>query len=148
MIGWAAATGGISVESVLMFALIFMWTPPHFWALALFMNEDYTKADIPMLTVTHGPEKTRAHILAYTGLLVVTSLSIGLTSIGGPVYLATAVVMNLWFGAAVLQVYRRDNTAAISDEFRAEKRAFKVSLYYLFAHFVALLADAALQGMA
>ncbi|MDH5797127.1 MAG: heme o synthase, partial [Paracoccaceae bacterium] len=69
MIGWAAATGGISLESVLMFALIFMWTPPHFWALALFMKEDYSNAGVPMLTVTHGRRATRNHILVYTLLL-------------------------------------------------------------------------------
>ena len=64
MIGWAAATGGVSLESVLMFALIFMWTPPHFWALALFMKSDYDDAGVPMLTVTHGRRATRVHILA------------------------------------------------------------------------------------
>ena len=62
MIGWAAVTGGVSVESVLMFALTFLWTPPHFWALALFMNADYEKAGVPMLTVTHGRRSTRSTI--------------------------------------------------------------------------------------
>src|SRR5690606_7869837 len=69
MIGWAVATGGVSLESLLMFALIFMWTPPHFWALALFMKDDYSNAGVPMLTVTHGRAATRRHILAYTLLL-------------------------------------------------------------------------------
>ncbi|MDH5454231.1 MAG: heme o synthase, partial [Paracoccaceae bacterium] len=88
MIGWAVATGGVSLESVMMFALIFMWTPPHFWALALFMKDDYSKAGVPMLTVTHGRKVTRAHILAYTLLLAPVALGAGFTAIGGPLYLA------------------------------------------------------------
>ena len=79
MIGWAAVTGGVSVESVLMFALIFMWTPPHFWALALFMRGDYDSAGVPMLTVTHGRRSTRNHILVYTVLLAPTALALAFT---------------------------------------------------------------------
>jgi hypothetical protein len=85
MIGWAAATGGVSIEAVLMFALIFMWTPPHFWALALFMRSDYDDAGVPMLTVTHGRPATRAHILAYTVLLAPVSVGLALHPGGGPV---------------------------------------------------------------
>ena len=81
MIGWVAATGSVSVEALLMFALIFMWTPPHFWALALFMKEDYHTAGVPMLTVTHGRRATRAHILVYTLLLVQRANDVG--SLGG-----------------------------------------------------------------
>mgnify|MGYP003562349107 CR=1 FL=1 len=76
MIGWAVATGGVSLESLLMFALIFVWTPPHFWALALFMKDDYSNAGVPMLTVTHGRKATRAHILIYT-ILLAPSLLVG-----------------------------------------------------------------------
>jgi heme o synthase len=90
MIGWVCATGHVGIEAVLMFALIFMWTPPHFWALALFMKDDYGKARVPMLTVTHGRKVTRAHILVYTLALVPVALGAGLTSIGGPIYLAVA----------------------------------------------------------
>ncbi len=144
VIGWAVATGGVSVEAVLMFALIFMWTPPHFWALALFMRGDYDAAGVPMLTVTHGRRVTRNHILAYTVLLVPVALGLGLTGIGGPVYLATALVMNALFLSGAVTVWRRDETAAEADGYRAEKRLFRVSLYYLFAHFSALLADAVL----
>ena len=86
MIGWAVATGGVSIESVLMFTLIFMWTPPHFWALALFMKSDYRDAGVPMLTVTHGRKTTRAHIIVYTILLAPIAVGTGFTSIGGPVY--------------------------------------------------------------
>ncbi len=146
VIGWAVATGGVSVEAVLMFALIFMWTPPHFWALALFMRGDYDAAGVPMLTVTHGRRVTRNHILASTVLLVPVALGLGLTGIGGPVYLATALVMNALFLSGAVTVWRRDETAAEADGYRAEKRLFRVSLYYLFAHFSALLADAVLRA--
>src|SRR5690606_8493081 len=96
MIGWACATGGISLESVMMFALIFAWTPPHFWALALFMRSDYDDAGVPMLTVTHGRKVTRAHILGYTIALVPVAIGAALTAIGGPLTLAVAVVLNAW----------------------------------------------------
>ncbi|MFO1176405.1 MAG: heme o synthase [Paracoccaceae bacterium] len=146
MIGWACATGGVSVESVLMFALIFMWTPPHFWALALFMKDDYSKAGVPMLTVTHGRPSTRNHILAYTLLLAPCALALGLTSIGGPVYLVAAVVLNLAFIWGAMRIVHRTEEAAEADHYRAEKRFFKVSLAYLFLHFAALLAEAALHA--
>ena len=94
MIGWACATGGIGLESLLMFALIFFWTPPHFWALALFMKSDYHEAKVPMLTVTHGRPATRRHIFAYTLVLAPFALWLGFTSVGGPLYLAVAVVLN------------------------------------------------------
>jgi len=145
VIGWAAATGSVSVESILMFALIFMWTPPHFWALALFMRADYDTAGVPMLTVTHGRRVTRNHILIYTGLLVPVALGLGLTSIGGPVYLAVAVVMNLLFLKGAVAIWRRDETQADADGYKTERQVFKLSLYYLFAHFTALLVDATLR---
>ena len=97
MIGWVAATGSISVEACLMFMLIFMWTPPHFWALALFMKEDYSNAGVPMLTVTHGHRVTRNHILVYTLALIPFALAIAFTSIGGPIYLAVALGLNAEF---------------------------------------------------
>lgn len=139
MIGWACATGGVSVESLLMFAVIFFWTPPHFWALALFMKEDYHKAGVPMLTVTHGRKITRRHIFGYTLVLAAFSIGLGLTSIGGPLYMAVAVVLNAMFIFGGWQVMCRDEQAAIADGYRTEKRVFKLSLYYLFLHFLALL---------
>ncbi|MGR3320658.1 MAG: heme o synthase [Pseudooceanicola sp.] len=145
MIGWAVATGGISVESVLMFALTFMWTPPHFWALALFMNSDYEKAGVPMLTVTHGRPSTRRHIMVYTLLLAAVAVGIGFTSVGGPVYLAVAVVLNALFVKGAWDILRRDETAAEADKFRVEKRFFALSLLYLFLHFGAILAEAVLR---
>ena len=146
MIGWAVATGGVSVESVLMFLLVFMWTPPHFWALALFMNSDYSRAGVPMLTVTHGRKSTRTHILVYTLLLAPIALGAGFTSIGGPVYLAAAAVLNAIFILGALRLWRRDEATAEADGYKAEKRFFSFSLLYLFLHFTAFLAEAALRS--
>ena len=145
MIGWAVATGGVSIESVLMFALVFMWTPPHFWALALFMNSDYEKAGVPMLTVTHGRRVTRNHILIYTILLAPLAIGTGFTSIGGPVYLAVSVALNAAFLWGAVRIWRRDEPTADADKFRVEKRFFGLSLLYLFLHFGAILAEAALK---
>ncbi len=146
MIGWAVATGGISTESILMFTLIFMWTPPHFWALALFMKSDYHKARVPMLTVTHGRRVTRNHILVYTILLTPIALGIAATSIGGPLYLAVAVVLNALFLRGAWTIWRRDETVAEADDYRVEKKVFRLSLVYLFGHFLAILAQAVLRA--
>ena len=146
MIGWAVATGSVSIESLLMFALIFMWTPPHFWALALFMRADYDTAGVPMLTVTHGRRVTRNHVLIYTLLLVPVAIGLGLTSIGGPAYLAVSVVMNALFLKGAFAIWRRDETQAEADNYRTERQVFRLSLYYLFLHFSALLVDATLRG--
>jgi protoheme IX farnesyltransferase len=148
MIGWVAATGSISVEAALMFMLIFMWTPPHFWALALFMKEDYHTAGVPMLTVTHGRKSTRLHILVYTVLLVPFALWLGFTSIGGPVYTAIAVALNAWFLWGAFQIWRRPEAAAEADKYKVEKAFFRFSLLYLFALFAALLAERVLGGWA
>lgn len=146
MIGWVCATGSVSVEAFLMFALIFMWTPPHFWALALFMKEDYHAAGVPMLTVTHGRKATRAHIMVYTLLLVPVALGAALTSIGGPLTLAVAVVLNAWFVIGAFRIWRRDEAMAEADKYAVEKAFFRFSLLYLFLHFAAFLAEAALKS--
>ncbi len=145
MIGWACATGTVSIESVLMFALIFMWTPPHFWALALFMKDDYSNAGVPMLTVTHGRRSTRNHILVYTILLVPVAVGTAFTSIGGPIYLAAALALNAWFLIGAWRIWKRDEAMAEADNYAVEKSVFRFSLYYLFLHFGALLAEAALR---
>jgi protoheme IX farnesyltransferase len=145
LIGWVAVTGSVSLEAVLMFGLIFMWTPPHFWALALFMKSDYHEAKVPMLTVTHGRAETRRQIWIYSLLLAPVALGLALTSIAGPVYLAAAVVLNAIFLKHAFAVWRRDEGTAEADSFAAEKRLFRFSLSYLFLHFGALLADAALR---
>lgn len=146
MIGWACATGGISIESLLMFALIFFWTPPHFWALALFMKQDYHNAKVPMLTVTHGRAATRRHIFAYTLVLAPFAIWLGLTSVGGPVYLAASVVLNALFIHGGWRILRRSEDAAVADGYVLERRVFKLSLYYLFLHFVALLVQNGMGG--
>ena len=145
VIGWVIATGSFSVEAWLMFALIFMWTPPHFWALALFMKSDYDDAKVPMLTVTRGRKSTRFHIIAYTVLLAVLAVATGFTAIGGPLYLAVAVVLNLAFLKGAVDIWRRPEETAIADDYRVEKKFFRLSLWYLFAHFGAILAEAALR---
>ncbi|WP_103255508.1 heme o synthase [Tabrizicola aquatica] len=146
MIGWVAATGSVSVEAFLMFALIFMWTPPHFWALALFMKEDYHTAGVPMLTVTHGRKSTRVHILVYTLLLVPVALGAAVTSIGGPLTLAVAVVLNAWFVVGAFRIWRRDEAMAEADKYAVEKAFFRFSLLYLFLHFAAFLVELALKS--
>jgi protoheme IX farnesyltransferase len=143
VIGWAAVTGGLALEPLLMFALILMWTPPHFWALALFMKDDYHRAGVPMLTVTHGRAATRRHILAYTVLLAPLAVGLGFTAVGGPIYLAAAVVLNALFLRGAIGIARRDEDAAEADRYGAERRFFRFSLTYLFLHFGALVAQAA-----
>ena len=145
MIGWAAATGGISVESVLMFCLTFMWTPPHFWALALFMRSDYDDAGVPMLTVTHGRRSTRKHILVYTVLLAILAIATGLTTAGGPLYMAVAVILNAMFLKGAWDIWRRDEEMSEADNFAVERKFFKLSLLYLFAHFGFILIEAGLE---
>ena len=141
MIGWAVATGGISFESVFMFALIFVWTPPHFWALALFMRNDYDDAKVPMLTVTHGRRSTRAHILGYTLALAAVAVGAGFTSLGGPVYLVVSVILNIAFIKGAVDIWRRDEADSETDDFKVERSFFKLSLAYLFLHFSAILID-------
>ncbi len=145
MVGWVCATGTVSIEAVLMFALIFMWTPPHFWALALFMKEDYHKAGVPMLTVTHGRKSTRTHILVYTVLLVPVAVWAALTSIGGPFTLAVTVALNAWFVWGAVKIWRRPEATAEADKYMVEKAFFRFSLLYLFLHFSAYLVEAALR---
>ena len=145
MIGWAVVTGGVSLESGLMFALIFMWTPPHFWALALFMKDDYSRAGVPILTVTHGCRVTRNHILAYTIFLAPVSIGLGMTSVGGPFYMASALLINLLFLKVALAIQRRPESQAEADAYKVEKSFFRLSLIYLFVSFSALLVEATLK---
>ena len=145
MIGWAVATGGVSVEGLLMFALIFMWTPPHFWALALFMGDDYDNADVPMLTVTHGRRTTRVYILVYTVLLALIAVGTGFSAIGGLVYLSTAIILNIWFVIGAVKIWRRSEADSAADQFLVERKFFKLSLFYLFALFLAILFEAGLD---
>ncbi len=145
VIGWVIATGDFALEPWLMFALIFMWTPPHFWALALFMRNDYDDAKVPMLTVTHGRRVTRNHILGYTVLLVILAVGTAFSSIGGWVYLATALVLNVLFLKGAYDIWQRDEDMSEADNFAVERKFFRLSLWYLFAHFCAILIEAGLK---
>ena len=142
MIGWAVATGQVSTESLMMFMLIFLWTPPHFWALALFMNDEYTEAGVPMLTVTHRENKTRRHILLYTFLLVPVAIGLAFTSIGGLIYLFTAVILNIRFVNGAWNLTKRDENVSKLDNNLKERKFFRQSLSYLFLHFLALAIQA------
>ena len=147
LIGWVAVTGSASIEAWIMFAIIFLWTPPHFWALALFTKTDYSDANVPMLTVTHGRQATRAHILVYTVILAAVSIGAAFTGIGGAVYLTTAVVLNALFLKGAWDIWNRDDLACEADQHRAERRFFKLSLIYLFAHFLAIAVEAILRSV-
>ena len=135
----------MTLEPWLMFALTFMWTPPHFWALALFMRSDYDDAGVPMLTVTHGRRATRWHILVYTVLLALLAVGTSFSGIGGPIYLTVAVVMNALFLRGAWQISRRTEDDSEADNFKVERSFFKLSLLYLFLHFGAILAEALLK---
>lgn len=143
MIGWAVATGQVSTESLMMFMLIFLWTPPHFWSLALFMNDEYTKAGVPMLTVTHGENKTRRRIMLYTLLLIPVAIGLAFTSIGGFIYLVTAIALNIRFIKGAWNLLKRDENDSKLDNNLIERKFFRQSLSYLFIHFLALAIQSA-----
>ncbi len=136
MIGWAAATGGIGLESILLFLIIFFWTPPHFWALALLRSDDYARAGVPMLPVVSGPAETRRQILIYTLMMLPTGASPWLFGHAGLAYGAIAVVLGALFIVFSLRLYRAREGAA-SDQ--AAKQLFAFSVLYLFVLFAVLL---------
>ena len=134
MLGWVAVSGHDSAEPLLLVLIIFAWTPPHFWALAIHRKEEYAKADIPMLPVTHGERYTKLHILLYTLVLLAVSLLPYAIHMSGPLYLACALVLGLRFLQWAWVLYRGSRPhAAIGT--------FKYSIGYLFALFIALLLD-------
>ena len=144
MIGWAAATGSVGIESLMLFGLIFFWTPPHFWALALYMHDDYTRAGVPMLTVTHGRAVTRRRILLYSVVLAVISVGVGVSAIGGPIFLTAAVVLNVALLRGAVVISARGEDAAGADRYETERRFFRLTLYYLFTLFAAIWLEAAI----
>ena len=143
VIGWAAVSGSVDVMPLLMFAIIFFWTPPHFWALSLYASEDYKRAGVPMLPVVAGSRATRRHVMAYTVALVVVSLLPWALGYAGPVYGVSAAGLGLWFLAASLRVLLdKQDAAGVSLTRDAPARwAFRVSLVYLFALFTMLAVD-------
>ena len=140
VIGWAVATNSVGLESILMFALIFFWTPPHFWALCLMTKNDYLKSGIPMLTETHGETTTRKHILIYSVILIIPSTLISFTSIGGIFYLLSIIPLNVLFLYLVIILYRDDRIDKIIKKKR-ERQLFLYSIFFLFAHFLVLLVE-------
>lgn len=134
MIGWAAVTGDVSLASVSLFAIIFFWTPPHFWALALFRAKDYADVGVPMLPVTAGDDATRRHILAYTVFLLPISLLPILTGLSGWLYALIAISMGVGFSLHALRLWW-DRTQ------RSATKMFRFSIIYLFVLFSALAID-------
>jgi heme o synthase len=140
LIGWVAATGEITLMPVLLFAIIFFWTPPHFWALALFVQSDYAKVGIPMMPVVAGERATRRQILVYAALLLPLSLLPWWIGGAGTVYGLAAAVLSGVFLAMSIRVGLRERQGA-EDAMKPEKRLFAYSVLYLFALFAALVAD-------
>lgn len=134
VLGWAAVTGEIHHDALLLFLIIFAWTPPHFWALALYRKEEYARAGLPMLPVTHGDAYTRLHVLLYTLLLfAVTMLPVG-TGMGGWIYLIGAVGLGGWFIIYGWRLYRHYSDALARETFR-------FSIWYLSLLFAVMLVD-------
>jgi protoheme IX farnesyltransferase len=134
VLGWAAVTGEVTTEALLLFLIIFAWTPPHFCALALYRTEDYARAGVPMLPVTHGKQYTRLQVLLYTLVLFAASLLPYVIRMSGAVYLAFAVVLGGIFVGYALRIY-----LAYSD--RVARQTFRYSIVYLAALFAGLLVD-------
>ncbi|MDO8978633.1 MAG: heme o synthase [Afipia sp.] len=144
VVAWAAATGSLSPEPILLFLIIFLWTPPHFWALALFRTDDYQRANVPMLPNVAGPDATRLQILLYTILLVAVAASPWPLGYFSAIYGVTSLVLGagmLWYA---VRVYRyRTGSAAL----RATRALFKFSILYLFALFAVLLAEVVVSAV-
>ncbi len=136
-IGWAAATGGLGLAPLLLVSIIFLWTPPHFWALALYRSDDYARAGVPMLPVVRGKPATRWQILLYSAVLVPLGFTPALIGLGGPFYAAIALGFGGWMLVESWSVFREDDTAREP----AARRLFAVSILYLFVLFAALLIE-------
>ena len=134
LLGWAAVTGTVEPGALILVLIIFAWTPPHFWALAIHRKEDYAKTGIPMLPVTHGEHVTKIHIVLYTIIMFLVTLLPYLTGMSGPIYLLAAVVLGLGFLAWSLLLMFRPKPSTAMDTFR-------YSIVYLMMLFVVLLTD-------
>ncbi len=135
VLGWTAVTNSVEANALLLFLIIFVWTPPHFWALAIHRRKEYAKADIPMLPVTHGDYYTRLQILLYTILLFVVSVLPFVSGMSGPIYFGGAVFLGVGFLANSLRLFY------YQDEKRLPMQVFNYSLYYLAGIFSILLLD-------
>lgn len=144
VVAWAAATGSLSVEPILLFMIIFFWTPPHFWALALFRSDDYARAGIPMLPVVAGPDATRMQILLYTVVLVAIALAPWPLGYFDAIYGVTSLVLGAGMLWLAIEVYRRREGTVAN---RATRRLFAFSILYLFALFAVLLAEVVVRAI-
>lgn len=134
VIGWAAVTGDVTLYPLILFLMIFLWTPPHFWALSLFANEDYRRAGIPMMTVVKGALHTKWQMLAYTLILWPLTLAPYILGYAGPIYGASAFLLSGFFVFTACRVLW-------SDDLKAARQMFGYSVFYLFALFAALILD-------
>ncbi len=141
MIGWAAVTGDVSIQSILLFLIIFMWTPPHFWALALYRCRDYERVGVPMLPVVAGLPETRRQILIYSILLVPLAIVPYFVGLGGPAYLTFSVVLGAMFLWLAINVYR---TTEGREADKVAKQLFWFSILYLYLLFAVLLVESAI----
>ncbi len=136
-IGWAAVTGGLAAEPLVLVAIIFLWTPPHFWALSLYRADDYAKAGVPMLPVVKGKSETRRQIVIYTALVVLSGFLPVVLGFAGPLYLAANAILGGWFAIGSVRVAREKNIEAEPNA----RRLFGISILYLFALFAAIIVE-------
>jgi protoheme IX farnesyltransferase len=134
VLGWAAVTGEVTTEAMLLFLIIFAWTPPHFWSLALYRTEDYARAGVPMLPVTHGRDYTRLQVLLYTLILFAVSLLPYVVRMSGLLYLLAALALGGVFIGYALRIY-------LSYSDTVAQKTFRYSIAYLAFLFAALLVD-------
>ena len=144
LIGWAAATGDVTTLPILLFAIIFLWTPPHFWALSLFVKTDYANAGVPMLPVVAGVESTRRQILLYTLPMIAAAVAPWAMGLTGWIYGIASVALNAVFLVLAFAVFA--NKATEPKDMKPEKRLFAFSVLYLFAIFSALVIDVRVFG--
>ena len=157
MIGWAAATGTVSVDSIILFLIIFLWTPPHFWALALYKKGDYEKAGIPMMPNVKGAASTRLQIFVYALILAVFALAPLVTGLGGMMYGLVAVLLNIGFIGLAFKVWKSQAGEIVPTDAPSlyevnkgnltARNLFAYSIIYLFLTFGALAADTVLRGI-
>jgi protoheme IX farnesyltransferase len=144
-IAWAAKTGALTLDPIILVAIIFFWTPPHFWALSLLQKADYAAAKVPMLPVTHGAKATRQHIFFYTLLLAPLALAPVLTSLGGPVYAVLATLGGAFFIFLAWRVLRSRAGEGDAVEDKPARDLFGFSILYLFVLFAAILVERAVS---
>jgi heme o synthase len=145
VVAWVAATGSISVEPLLLFLIIFFWTPPHFWALALFRSDDYARAGVPMLPVVAGPDATRLQILLYTLVLIAVAVAPWPLGYFDAVYGVTSLLLGAGMLGFAINVYRAREK---SRSLRATRKLFAFSILYLFALFATLLLEVVVRTVA